>query len=199
MMESKFSYKDYSEILRSDLDKFMLTNPMFIPIPENVTPFLLKDNIIYCPTLKAADNSVCPKHVEKLAKRSKFVIYTEDEVLGTDEFVICDFLRQPREKSPTWIIADYVDDKLLWFKEYGKSVSIIDLFASYLVTRIDSIGNEKAVTDYGIDIYHELFKEVLGFSWLKRSPFENLFELNAARDDSPFYIYNLRKLFTEVI
>lgn len=194
MLDIRFSYKDYSKILRSDVDDFMLTKPMFIPLDANVYPYIYKNGVVWCPSVKATSMSKLPKAIKELGEKSEYVIFTEDMILGTDEFVLCNFYDQPREEASTWIVADRADDKITWFKEYGTSCSISDFFASFFITRVDTICNDKALQTLGKGIYEEIYKGILGCNWVRKEAFDILFEVNAADFDSPFYSYKVRKL-----
>jgi len=198
-MQIKYDYKEYEKVLRDDIHNHQLMHPKFIPMVYEEPIYVLVDDIVYTPTLKLIDDFELPKAVKELYKKSDFVIFSMDRILGNDKFMLTEFDFQPREQCHAWVIADKIDGKLMWFKEFGSTADIQDFIASYTIIRIDSISNDKDVSQLGKDIYKQLYKENLRFSFWKGESFDILMELNAADWNSPFYSYNIRKLLGEGI
>jgi len=202
-MKVEFSYREYEKVLRGDLSKYELTSPKFIPIENEERINVLHKGVVYCSTLQSSKElnaKDVPKTVKELAKKNKYVIFSDKRILGTDKHILTEFDLQPRGKPYFWLVVDKQDDKLFWFKEYASSSAVQDFIASLLVIRIDSICNADEVSDLGKSIYRELYSEILGFNlYLGAESFEILMEVNAVDWNAPFYTYNIRKLFGKVI
>jgi len=203
-MQIQFDYTVYAKILRDNMKNYNLTEPKFIPILNEETINILYDGKVYCPTLQSSkdldEKKSVSKAVKQLGKKHKFVVFSDKRILGTDQHILTEVDLQPRSKPYIWLVVDKKDDKLFWFKEYASASAVQDLIASLLIVHVDSISNEKDVSDIGKYIYKELFTDILGFNlWSGADSFEVLMQVNSAEWDSPIYSYNIRKLFGKVI
>jgi len=203
-MKTEFKYETYSKVLRDNMKQYELTEPKLIPIPDEEKVLIFKDGIVYCPTLQSSkemeEGKSVPKVVKELAKTSKYVIYSKERIIGTDKVILANFDFQPRWKPYIWLIVDRKDDKLYWFKEYASSSAVQDFIASLMVINVDNIAASDEVTDIGKYVYKELYAEILGFNlWYNSDSFTILLEVNSSTWNSPFYTYNIRKFFGEVI
>lgn len=199
-MKTVFNYKEYSNILQGDIEKHQLKEPRFVSISYYEEVLIIHKNVLYTPTLKTSKvEYVIPKVVRTLATESDFVIFTMERVIGTDRKLIANFDHQPRDSSYIWLVADVAFPKISWYKEYGSSSDIQDFISAFNIISVDTISQEKEITNLGIDIYKDLYRAALGFNFLQAKGFEYLLELNSPRTDAPFYTYNVRRLLEEGI
>jgi len=202
-MQITFDYRIYAKVLRDNMKNYDLTEPKFIPVMTKETINIMYNGVVYCPTLQSSKDLAekkVSKAVKKLGKKHEFVVFSDERILGTDQHILTEFDLQPRYKPYIWLIVGKQDGKLFWFKEYASASAAQDLISSILIVHVDSISNEKEVSDIGKCIYRELFTEILGFNlWTEAESFNILMEVNEVEWDAPIYSYNIRKLFGKVI
>ena len=198
-MRIEFNYRQYDKLLRSDLSEHQLKNPKFIPVEYEENIYILTEGKVYCSKAISVGDITIPKNIKQLARKSKYVIFSDARILGTNKHVLTEFDFQPRFKPFIWLIVEEQDNQLFWFKEHATATDLQDFIASLMLVTVDSISSPTRISGLGKSIYKELYSEVLGFNlWTSSESFFVLMDINSATKNSPFYSYNIRQLLKEV-
>lgn len=198
-MKLVYDSKKYAEYISSDIEKFKFKRPLFIEITQGCEIRIATKEVIYTSIFSRNEKDVLlTEEVAKLLKKNEYVIYTTDGVIGTEKEILCNFSKQPRESSFSYLVGEELSTGMVWFRTYNTSFYFHNLVFSHFLTNVDTISQKKEISELGKAIYANLVSENLQISLYREKEIEPLFSLNERNYKAPFYSYIVRDLLREV-
>lgn len=200
MYDLEYDRSTYSSIVRSTgITDIELKCPLFIPLESHENVYLLLGVDVYSPFLRVGGKIKVTKEIKKLSKDSKYVLFSENRPLGTEERILTPAFHQPRTKEYQWLVAEKIGKKLYWYKYYNTSPEFKEMLVNFFTTNKDYIADTNSISETGLSIYETMYAETYKYHRndnLEKIP--SLMGVNKELETTPFLNYRVRHLLEEV-